>query len=100
MTAITAPMEVGMAQVLVRGLPDDVVARLRVRAEHEGRSLEAHLRVVLTEASRIDRSAFIAVADRIAAETAHLEQTDSTEIVREARREREEHLWSLMHPSS
>ena len=79
-----------MAQVLVRGLPDDVLARLRALAEHEGRSLEAHLRVVLTGASRIDRSAFIAVADRIAAGTAHLEQTDSTGIVRRARTEREE----------
>jgi plasmid stability protein len=56
-----------MAQVLVRGLPEDVVARLRRLAEHADRSLEAHLRVILTEASRLDRSAFIALADRIAA---------------------------------
>ena len=88
-----------MAQVLVRGLPDDVVARLRALAEHEGRSLEAHLRVVLTEASRIDRSAFIAFADRIAAESKPGGE-DSVEIIRQARAEREEHLWSLTRPSS
>lgn len=79
-----------MAQVLVRGLPEDVVARLRARARSEGRSLEAHLRVVLTEASRVDRPRLIGLADRIAAETAHLQHTDAVELIRELRAEGEE----------
>jgi antitoxin FitA len=40
-----------MAQVLVRNLEDDTVERLRRRAESQGRSLEAELRLVLTEAA-------------------------------------------------
>ena len=77
-----------MAQVLIRGLPEDVVTRLRAIAEHEGRSLEAHLRVVLTEASRVDRSTFIALADRIAAGSSP-GGTDSVELIRQARAERD-----------
>ena len=58
-----------MGQVLIRELPDEVVARLKARAAAEGRSLEAHLRIVLDEASRLDRAAFIAIADAIAERT-------------------------------
>ena len=36
-----------MAQVLVRGLDDRVVARLKARARANGRSLEAELRLVM-----------------------------------------------------
>lgn len=38
-----------MADVKVRNLPDWVVASIRARAEHEGRSLEEELRVLITD---------------------------------------------------
>ena len=37
-----------MADVKVRNLPDWVVASFRNRAQHEGRSLEEELRILLT----------------------------------------------------
>lgn len=40
-----------MAQVLIRQIEDDVVARLKARAARNGRSLESELRAVLVEAS-------------------------------------------------
>jgi len=38
-----------MADVKVRNLPDWVVASFRNRAQHEGRSLEEELRLLLTD---------------------------------------------------
>lgn len=40
-----------MAQVLIRELDDDVVARLKERAQRNGRSLEAELRGILEQAA-------------------------------------------------
>ncbi|MGI8575824.1 MAG: FitA-like ribbon-helix-helix domain-containing protein [Egibacteraceae bacterium] len=74
-----------MAQVLVRDLPEEVVARLKAKAASAGQSLEAHLRTVLEEASQLNRDEFIAVADTIAQTTRGREQTDSTELIRTAR---------------
>jgi plasmid stability protein len=39
-----------MAAISVRGLDDDVAARLRVRAARHGRSMEAEVRAILTGA--------------------------------------------------
>ncbi len=39
-----------MAAVSIRDLDDDVRERLRVRAAHHGRSMEAEIRAILTEA--------------------------------------------------
>jgi len=44
-----------MAQVLVRDLPEEVVADLKTQAASNGRSLEAELRHILTEATRAMR---------------------------------------------
>jgi plasmid stability protein len=74
-----------MAQVLIPDVPDEVVERLKAKATMQGRSLEAHLRTVLEEASTLDRSEFIAVADAIAETTRGRAQTDSSEIVRQSR---------------
>lgn len=41
-----------MAQVLVRDLPDETVARLKARAAEAGRSLEAELRELLNTAAQ------------------------------------------------
>ena len=54
-----------MSQVIVRNLDERVVAELKRRAKRSGRSLEAQLRVILTEAARPHRSELIAQADRV-----------------------------------
>ena len=45
---------VPMAQVLIRGLEDVVVERLKKRASANGRSLEAELRAVIEQAASLD----------------------------------------------
>ena len=75
-----------MANVIVRNLDDEVVERLRARAKTNSRSLEAELRVLLTNAVRRRRPKdLIELADRIAAMTPNVPQTDSTLLVREDR---------------
>jgi plasmid stability protein len=74
-----------MAQVLVRNLPDDVVARLKARAARARRSLEQELRDILVEAARPRRDEVLAEMDRIRALTPQVPQTDSAELIREDR---------------
>ena len=82
---MSASKEVSVAQVLVRDLPDEVVERLKARAAAEGRSLEAHLRIVLEDASHLGRDEFLAVADSIAETTRDRPQSDATELIRASR---------------
>lgn len=74
-----------MAQVLVRDLPDEVVERLKARAAAEGRSLEAYLRLVLEEASHLERHDLLVLADAIAQTTRDRPQTEATELIRASR---------------
>ena len=74
-----------MAQVLVRNLPDDVVARLKARAARARHSLEQELRHILIEAARQGREEVLAEMDRIRARTPKVAQTDSAELIREDR---------------
>jgi antitoxin FitA len=74
-----------MAQVIVRNLPDDVVARLKARAARQKRSLEQELREILSEAARPSRAEIIAEIDRIRAMTPQKLQSDSTDLIREDR---------------
>jgi antitoxin FitA len=74
-----------MAQVLVRNLPDDVVARLKARAALARHSLEQELRQILIEAARPGRDEILADIDRIRAMTPNVPQTDSAELIREDR---------------
>lgn len=46
-----------MGQVLIRGADDGVLQSLKERGAEHGRSLEAELRHVLTEAARTPRAA-------------------------------------------
>ena len=71
-----------MAQVLVRNLSDDVVARLKARAARARHSLEQELRDILTEAARPRREEILADMDRIRALTPKVPQTDSAELIR------------------
>ena len=41
-----------MAQVLIQDVAEDIVARLKDRASHHGRSLQQELRLILEEAAR------------------------------------------------
>lgn len=41
-----------MSTITVRGLDDDVVRALKVRAAREGRSMEAEVRTILTAATK------------------------------------------------
>ena len=75
-----------MASVTIRDLDDDVVARLKVLAKAHDRSLEAELRIILEEAARGKSNRdFRALADRIAAMTPDVPQTDSVDLLREPR---------------
>ena len=57
-----------MGQVLVRGLDDAIIERLRQRAESHHRSLEAELREILEQVSlQVDVATTRELADRIRA---------------------------------
>lgn len=56
-----------MAQVLVRNLEGEVVARLKRNAEARAISLEAYLRLVLIEAARPSRDDLLVEIDAIRA---------------------------------
>ncbi|HEX9768150.1 MAG TPA: hypothetical protein VGA50_03160 [Kiloniellales bacterium] len=75
-----------MANVTIRNLDDEVVARLKDRAKANKRSLEAELRALLSEAAnRPSLEEFRKLAARIRAMTPDVEQTDSTLLIREDR---------------
>lgn len=77
-----------MATVTIRDLDEKIIAKLKARAKSNNRSLEAELRELLSgivkEQER--RQRFLAKADRIAAMTPDVPQTDSAKLLREDRR--------------
>ncbi|MCW5679301.1 MAG: hypothetical protein KIT00_03430 [Rhodospirillales bacterium] len=75
-----------MANLTIRNVDDDVVAVLRSRAKNNNRSLEAEIRQMLIEAARGKKKVdLVELADRIAAMTPNVPQTDSVELLREDR---------------
>lgn len=76
-----------MANLTIRNLDDAVVEKLKARAKDNERSLEAEIRVLLTETTqRPSRKAFRELAERISAMTPEgVKQTDSAELIREDR---------------
>ncbi len=76
-----------MANVTIRNLDDEVAGELKQQAREHNRSLEAELREILSNAVRMrrNRREFLARADRIAGMTPDVPQTDSSELIREAR---------------
>ncbi len=75
-----------MGQVLVRGLDDAVIERLRKRAEGHHRSLEAEIREILDQASnQIDVAAARVLADRIRRKLEGRGHSDSADLIREDR---------------
>jgi len=77
-----------MPQLLVRGVPLDVVEALKRRAAEHGRSAEAEHRVILEEALRAGRAGFWERAAALRAETRGRKLTSSTELIRQDRDER------------
>jgi plasmid stability protein len=80
-----------MAQLLVRNLEEDLVARLKARAAANGRSVEAEHRQILREALAPDDAeacGFWGLAARLRAETAGTPVTPSEVLQREGREER------------
>ena len=76
-----------MTKLTVRNLENEVVARLKARAESRGRSLEGEVRQILRAAARVPTPRQLrAVAEQITAMTpADRGQTDSTKLIRAAR---------------
>jgi len=75
-----------VADVTITHLDDEVLARVRERAQRRHRSLEAELRDIITRSVEpVDIEAFKAAAAEIRARTAGRQQSDSTDLVREDR---------------
>ena len=75
-----------MATLTIRNLEDEVVDALKARARRNSRSLEAEVRELLRDVASSGSTATLRdLADRIAALTPDVAQTDSTELVREDR---------------
>jgi plasmid stability protein len=75
-----------MGQVLVRGLEDAVIERLKKRAESHHRSLEGELRAILDQASQqVDLATARELADRIRRKLEGRPHSDSADLIREDR---------------
>ena len=77
-----------MAQLLVRGVPQDVVDALKRRAMRHGRSMAAEHRVILEEALRPGRDGFWERAAKLREETRGRILTPLEELIRQDRDER------------
>ena len=75
-----------MADILIRGLPKEVVSRLKKRAASKGRSLQAELKELLVDAARPNDLAKVReIARAMRLRTSFRPQTDSVDLVREDR---------------
>lgn len=77
-----------MAQLLVRGIPQDVVDALKRRAAARGRSAEAEHRAILEEALTPGRAGFWQRAAKLREETRGRITIPSEELIRQDRDER------------
>ena len=74
-----------MAQILVRNLDNNVVARLKKRAQKEGRSLQSEVRVILEQAAQADMEHALELANAVRGKFMGRKFQDSTELIREDR---------------
>ena len=78
-----------MAQLIVRNLDEELVARLKQRAAEHGRSAEAEHREILREALMGEpRRSFWELAAEVRAMTAGRHYTPAEDLLHEAREER------------
>ena len=74
-----------MAQVVIRKIDDDAMARLKARARRKGVSLEQELRTILIETTGQDEAGFRARAAAFRRKLAGRRHSDSTRLIREDR---------------
>ncbi len=74
-----------MAQILVRNLDDACVERLKSRAVHNGRSLQAEAKLILEQATQVDMARAREMAARFRARLGRRSDLDSADIIRELR---------------
>jgi plasmid stability protein len=74
-----------MAQILIRGLDDRVVKRLGRRAQQKGRALQAEVKGILENATKLDMASARALAERIRRKLKDRPFSDNTELIREDR---------------
>lgn len=74
-----------MAQVLVRGLDDKLLARLKKQAKSNKRSLEAELREIIESGVSPSRAEFVQAARKLREELKGKIFTDSVDLIREDR---------------
>jgi len=74
-----------MAQVVIRKIDDDAMARLKARARKKGVSLEQELRSILIESARLDEAGFRERAAALRRKLAGRGHSDSTRLIREDR---------------
>jgi plasmid stability protein len=74
-----------MGQIIIRDLDDNLLDRLKQRAEINHRTLEDELRAILLEATTADRREKLSQIDRIRAMTPRRLTTDSAALIREDR---------------
>jgi plasmid stability protein len=75
-----------MSQILIRGLDDAVIERLKKRAKARHRSLESELRDILERASKqVDPISAAALADRVRHKLEGRTHSDSAALIREDR---------------
>jgi antitoxin FitA len=74
-----------MAQVLVRNIPEEVVARLKKRAAAQGRSLQAELRQILIDGAGSDFRQVRLLAARIRKRLGGRIHSDSARLLAEDR---------------
>ena len=76
-----------MGQVLIRDLDDDVIDRLKTKAEQKGHSLEQELRELLTAAAppQLTPEEKLAIAERIRSASGPLSGFDTRAAIRHGR---------------
>ena len=78
-----------MAQLIVRNLDQELVARLKLRAAEHGRSAEAEHREILRQALAVEpRRSFKELAAKVRSMTSGRAHTPSEVLLREGRDER------------
>lgn len=81
-----------MGTLTIRHIEDEVISSLAAEARHHNRSLEAEAREVLRRHCELQRrptvEELLALADKVAAMTPEVVQTDSVDLLRKSREER------------
>lgn len=80
--------EVGMGDILLRGLEDDVVEDLRRLAAQHGRSLSSEIREILRRETTMSVQEWLEGTQRFLDELGDVPQTPGWKLVRESRDER------------